>query len=129
MIEKALGIFKNTGILRMMSKGSELSEASPHHTDILQPLQKSQKSKSVLSVFSKQQEKQDQISHRALLDELDATLKELRYARSCFENASDPEIVDACVYEIKSAEARYSFLLRKAKECGASRTHAEQISR
>jgi hypothetical protein len=55
---------------------------------------------------------------RELLHDLEETLAELRYARNCFENAREPEIIEACVYEIKSAEARYSYLLRKAKETG-----------
>ena len=52
---------------------------------------------------------------RALLSEIEKALSDLRIARNCFEDARDPEMIEACVYEIKSAEARYSFLLRKAK--------------
>ena len=33
-----------------------------------------------------------------------------------FENVSDPELIDACVYEINSLQAHYSFLLNKAKQ-------------
>ncbi len=58
------------------------------------------------------------LERRELLEDIEETLSELRYARSCFENARDPEVIEACVYEIKSAETRYSFLLRKAKRLG-----------
>lgn len=77
----------------------------------------------IISWFSAvaEEESPEVKSRRAILSEIDATLKDLRAARNCFENASDPEIVEACVYEIKSAEARYSFLLRKAKEAGINR--------
>ena len=55
---------------------------------------------------------------RALLQELDETLYDLRCARALFEQASAPELVEASVYQIKSAESRYNYLLRKAKEIG-----------
>ncbi len=60
----------------------------------------------------------DALARRELLEDIEETLMNLRYARSCFENAKDPEVIEACVYEIKSAETRYSFLLRKAKLLG-----------
>jgi len=53
---------------------------------------------------------------RALLKELDATLLDLRRARSNFDQATSPEIIEAAIYEIKSAESRYDFLLRRAKQ-------------
>ncbi|MDP4110444.1 MAG: DUF2508 family protein, partial [Bacillota bacterium] len=40
----------------------------------------------------------------------------LRIARLFFESVSDPELVDACVYEINSLQAHYSYLLNKAKK-------------
>lgn len=52
---------------------------------------------------------------RQLLSDIEQALDDLRYARDCFSTARDPEIIEACIFEIKSAEARYSFLLRKAK--------------
>ena len=58
------------------------------------------------------------LARRELLKDIEDTLSDLRYARSCFQNAKDPDIIEACVYEIKSAETRYSFLLRKAKLLG-----------
>lgn len=66
-------------------------------------------------------------SRRELLSDLDETLAELRYARNCFENAREPEIIEACVYEIKSAEARYNYLLRKAKESKLSQTRSLKL--
>lgn len=69
----------------------------------------------ITSLFSKKQEDAVSIEKKQLLEDIEQTLADLRYARSCFADARDPEIIEACVYEIKSAEARYSFLLRKAK--------------
>ena len=50
-----------------------------------------------------------------LLSDIEQALDDLHHARDCFSAATDPEIIEACIFEIKSAEARYSFLLRKAK--------------
>ena len=60
---------------------------------------------------------------RALLKELDETLLTLRCARANFERASAPEIVEACIYEIKSAQTRYNFLIAKAKRLGITRAY------
>ena len=77
--------------------------------------------KSIFKKFEKKKTDPTCESRRALLRELDETLDELHYARACFESASDPEMVEACVYKIKSAEARYAYLLRKAKESATVR--------
>ena len=120
-MEKALRLFKNAQILKLLPRGRALDEASAHATALVNQLNAPKKTHKFASLFSKPEEDPGTVSRRALLRELDDTLAELRYARNCFENASDPEIVEACVYEIKSAEARYSFLLRKAKETGTCR--------
>ena len=106
-MDKALRLFKNPKILRSHA----LDEAAARESSL----------RSILKKFERHKEDADSVSRRALLRELDETLSELRYARACFENASDPEIVEACVYKIKSAEARYSYLLRRAKETGTMR--------
>ncbi len=67
------------------------------------------------SLFIKKQEDTISSEKKQLLAEIEKSLADLRYARSCFADARDPEMIEACIYEIKSAEARYSFLLRKAK--------------
>ncbi len=69
--------------------------------------------------FTKTRTEQDipmSAEKRALLRELDETLFALRAARQNFEMASSPEIIEAAIYEIKSAESRYDFLLRRAKQ-------------
>ncbi|MBQ2840879.1 MAG: DUF2508 family protein [Oscillospiraceae bacterium] len=66
-------------------------------------------------IFQKKKEDTVSAEKKQLLSEIEAALSDLRYARSCFADARDPEIIEACIFEIKSAEARYSYLLRKAK--------------
>ena len=63
-----------------------------------------------------EQETPMSVEKRALMRELDETLMALRNARQNFEMASSPEIIEAAIYEIKSAESRYGFLLRRAKQ-------------
>ncbi|MEG2376998.1 MAG: DUF2508 family protein [Clostridia bacterium] len=126
-MDKALGFFKNTGVFRFIRGGGALKAIHAHEANVLKSLD--DKGKKLTSIFAKPGDGEGQIERRALLRELDATLSELRCARTCFEQAKDPEIIEACVYEIKSAESRYSFLLRRAKESGFSETHAERIMR
>ncbi len=66
-------------------------------------------------VFFKEPENTKEIERQALLEDIEQAISDIRYARNCFEEARDPEMIEACIFEIKSAEARYSFLLRKAK--------------
>ncbi len=51
-----------------------------------------------------------------LLDAINDAAMRLRIARMFFESISDPDLVDACVYEINSLQAHYSYLLNKAKK-------------
>ena len=53
-----------------------------------------------------------------LLNALEKTRFALESARISFDNASEPELVDATVYEINSLQARYNYLLRRAREAG-----------
>lgn len=69
----------------------------------------------VLNLFAKQKENDADLERRTLLSDIEEALGDIRHARNCFEEAHDPEMIEACIFEIKSAEARYSFLLRKAK--------------
>ena len=81
-------------------------KSSPHYKKILTFIKNS---------FSKEIANAEEIERRALLSDIENALSDIRYARNCFEEARDPEMIEACIFEIKSAEARYSFLLRKAK--------------
>ena len=41
---------------------------------------------------------------------------EWQSARQRFEEISDPDLIDSAIYAIKSAERRYVYLLKKARE-------------
>ena len=48
--------------------------------------------------------------------ELHSTGQALKEAYEKFNYVSEPELVDACVYEISALKARYNYLLRCIKE-------------
>lgn len=58
------------------------------------------------------------------LDEIRAQLKKeiedlqqsLETANSNFNNVSDPDLVDSCIYELNALAFRYKYLLRLARE-------------
>ena len=67
------------------------------------------------------------------VQELLRELSELRGALTAaymrFDAATEPELVDACVYEINAAQSRYNYQLRLIKERGgeaAYKAYSEQ---
>ncbi len=49
---------------------------------------------------------------------VDAARLEWERARAYFDNVTDPDLVDHATYEIKAAERKYVYLLRRAQELG-----------
>ncbi|HCT89833.1 MAG TPA: DUF2508 domain-containing protein [Lachnospiraceae bacterium] len=50
-----------------------------------------------------------------ILDELAQARREIETAYTNFRNASDPDLIDAYIYEGNAAWKRYEFLLRQMK--------------
>ena len=52
--------------------------------------------------------------------ELKTSLREtqdaLNHAHAAFDYTSDPELTEACIYEIRSLQARMNYLVRQIKE-------------
>ena len=51
----------------------------------------------------------------------------LDHAHAAFDYTSDPELTEACIYEIRSLQARMNYLLRQIKElevCAATAVSA-----
>ena len=64
-----------------------------------------------------------------LMSELSVLHGALEAAYMRFNAATEPELVDACVYEINAAQSRYNYQLRLIKERGgeaAFKTYPEQ---
>ena len=53
-----------------------------------------------------------------LFDDLNNTRSALECAYARFDASTEPELVEACIYEINAAQARYNYLLRRVKEAG-----------
>ncbi len=53
-----------------------------------------------------------------LLKALEETRSALEDARISFDNTVEPELVEATVFEINSLQARYNYLIRRARETG-----------
>ena len=52
----------------------------------------------------------------ALMDHLSQTKAEIDRVYSTFENVTDPDLIDASIYQLNSAQLRYRFLLNSVKE-------------
>ena len=56
---------------------------------------------------------------RQLVEEMRATRAQLNHAYAQFNLYSDPDLVDACVYEINALQSRYSYFVRQMKQLDA----------
>ncbi len=55
---------------------------------------------------------------KQLIEDLRLTQGALDRAQSNFEQVNDPALVDCYIYELKAAQMRYQFLLRRVKQYG-----------
>ena len=53
-----------------------------------------------------------------LMDGLERTRVQIQQAYLQFDTAGDPDLIESSVFEIKSLQARYSYLLRQVKALG-----------
>ena len=63
---------------------------------------------------------------------LQDTQSALNSAYTAFDYASDPELTEACIFEIRSLQARMNYLVRQIKElelCAATAVAAQQPGR
>ena len=59
------------------------------------------------------QERQQE--NQRLLAEYYDTLIQLRHVRSAFQQVTDPDLINACVYEMNALQQRYTVLLQRIK--------------
>lgn len=53
---------------------------------------------------------------RELLENMADTRRQLDCAYAAFNQHSDPDLVESCVYEINALQSRYSYLVRRMKD-------------
>ena len=58
---------------------------------------------------------------RQLMEGMKQTRDQLNYAYAQFNIYTDPDLVDACVYEIYALHSRYSYYVRQVKALEAAR--------
>ena len=56
---------------------------------------------------------------RQLMEGMRAVRSQLNHAYAQFNFYSDPDLVDACVYEINALQSRYSYYVRQVKQLEA----------
>lgn len=61
---------------------------------------------------------------QALMEGMAQTRSQLSCAYAQFNTYSDPDLVDACVYEINALQSRYSYYVRQVKRLDAARESA-----
>ena len=60
-----------------------------------------------------------QEERQLLLEGMQATRAQLNHAYAQFNTYTDPDLVDACVYEINALQSRYSYYVRQVKQFDA----------
>lgn len=53
---------------------------------------------------------------KQLEKEIEVLQQSLETANSNFENVSDPDLIDSCIYEMNALSFRYKYLLRQIKK-------------
>ena len=61
-------------------------------------------------------EKERTKENQRLLEEYYDTLLQLRQVRAAFQQVTDPELINACVYEMNAMQQRYYYLLQRIRE-------------
>ncbi|HEY8463811.1 MAG TPA: YaaL family protein [Bacillota bacterium] len=59
-------------------------------------------------------------TNATLVKELQAAKEEWDYAKDYFNSVTDPDLIDLAIYYMGVAEKKYTYLLKKARESGAS---------
>ena len=69
----------------------------------------------MLHLFHQPRTEKEHVCYTVLLDDLERTKKELDHVYAAFSNVTDPDLIDAYIYQLNSAQLRYRFLLNSVK--------------
>ena len=56
------------------------------------------------------------LARQELLNEIEEIKISLETAHSNFDNASDPDLVDSCIYEMNAIQYKYKYLLKQMRK-------------
>ena len=59
---------------------------------------------------------------RQLLAEIESVTQSIEMVSVRFDNSSDPDLVEECIYEMQALAARYRYLTREARKLGVTRS-------
>lgn len=76
--------------------------------------------------FSKQRKGTEE---KSVLKEIEMVRLEMESAAARYEFLNDPDLVEACIYEMKALTARHRYLLREAKKNGLKAEGGVGLSR
>lgn len=65
--------------------------------------------------FLSKRQQEFPLENQELIEEIDRTRNTIESARNHFEQVVDPTLIDCYIYELKAAQLRYQFLLRRFK--------------
>ena len=65
--------------------------------------------------FLSKRQQEFSLENQELIEEIDRTRNTIESARNHFEQVVDPTLIDCYIYELKAAQLRYQFLLRRFK--------------
>lgn len=58
---------------------------------------------------------------KQLLAEIESVMESMASVSSRFEYQNDPDLVEACIYELQALTARYRYLTREARRLGITK--------
>lgn len=58
-----------------------------------------------------------------LREQIELAKKDWVYAHNYFQNVTDPDLIDHAIYMLEAAEAKYSYLLKQARELSRIQLH------
>ena len=68
-----------------------------------------------------------QAEYLSLMKELSEAQQSLSIALNNFPYLSEPSAIDACIYQLKSAQSQYDNILMKLKPLRLTMTHASEL--
>lgn len=66
--------------------------------------------------YMKRKVNNDVLQKRKLMNEIKAIQLSMECAYSQFENVTDPDLIDSCIYQINSVQTKYKYLLNALKK-------------
>ena len=64
----------------------------------------------------RKQKQEEALARERLLREYNDTLLQLRQVRAAFQQVSDPDLINACVFEMNALQERYAYLLERMRQ-------------